>query len=57
MSDLFNLIAGTSTGSLIASSLVMPNENGTNKFYARDVIDVFINEGPIVFTETVATKS
>jgi uncharacterized protein len=34
MSDLFDLLAGTSTGSLIASSLVMPNSDGTNMYYA-----------------------
>jgi hypothetical protein len=57
MTDLFDLLAGTSTGSIIASSLVMPNANGTNMYYAQDVIDVFKNEGRIVFTETTVSTS
>ena len=34
MSDLFDMLAGTSTGSIMASSLSMPAKNGSNKFWS-----------------------
>lgn len=41
MTEVFDLLAGTSTGSIIASGLSMPNPDGTNKFFAPDVVDIF----------------
>ena len=57
MSDVFDLLAGTSTGSILASSLGFPNEKGGNKFYAPDVIDIYINNGTEVFSEYKMKKS
>lgn len=34
MTELFNMLAGTSTGAILVSTLSVPNENGTNKFWA-----------------------
>lgn len=34
MSDLFDMIAGTSTGSIMASALTIPATNGSNMFWA-----------------------
>jgi patatin-like phospholipase/acyl hydrolase len=45
MSELFDLVAGTSTGSLLATALVIPNNNSLspqkNKFFADKVIEVY----------------
>jgi hypothetical protein len=59
MTELFHLIAGTSTGSIMTSALSTPNEDGvTNKYWAQDVIDVYINNGTTVFsTYSVTTPS
>lgn len=48
MSSLFDMIAGTSTGSLLVSALVMPNLNktSTNAYYATDIIDIYETVGP-----------
>jgi len=51
MTDLFDMIAGTSTGSIMASALSMPDDTGANKFYAQDVIDIYVDNGSTVFTE------
>ena len=59
MVKLFNLFAGTSTGSLIAASLVTPDPSDPtkNKFWAQDVIEVFTKEGVVVFTEASLSKT
>ena len=53
MSEIFDLVAGTSTGSLLATALVIPNDDATsiqkNKFFADKVIEVYSDMGPRVF--------
>ena len=58
MKDLFDMSAGTSTGSIIAASLSMPaNETDgslsktTPKFWAKDIIDIygFTEQAGIIF--------
>lgn len=59
MSELFDLIAGTSTGSLLTTSLILPNgnKNGTrNKFFADDAIDIYQNKASVVFTKYQITN-
>lgn len=61
MADLFDLVAGTSTGSLLATALVIPNDNTTspqkNKFFAQKAIEVYTEMAPIVFTKYVMATS
>eukprot|EP00349_Pseudokeronopsis_sp_Brazil_P002959 CAMPEP_0202969198 /NCGR_PEP_ID=MMETSP1396-20130829/14834_1 /ASSEMBLY_ACC=CAM_ASM_000872 /TAXON_ID= /ORGANISM="Pseudokeronopsis sp., Strain Brazil" /LENGTH=117 /DNA_ID=CAMNT_0049696453 /DNA_START=45 /DNA_END=398 /DNA_ORIENTATION=+ len=54
MSDLFHMMAGTSTGSLVTGSLTMPNKEGGNKFNSTDIVDVFVKEGSVVFTKPIS---
>jgi len=53
MAELFDMISGTSTGSLLATALVLPNpeKNSTqiNKFFASDAINAYKKIGPDVF--------
>ncbi|CDW84799.1 patatin [Stylonychia lemnae] len=57
MAELFDLVAGTSTGSLLATALVIPNDdpltNDTviNKFWAQKAIEVYTIRAPQVFTK------
>lgn len=59
MAELFDLVAGTSTGSLLATALVIPNDdkNATmkNKFFAQKAIEVYTDLAPIVFTKFAVT--
>lgn len=55
MSELFNMVSGTSTGSLLTSAIVLPNpDNATkalkpNKFFADDASLIYIKHGKDVF--------
>ena len=49
MSELFDLVAGTSTGSILTAALVIPDEEGKPKMYAQDVIDFYEEDGEEVF--------
>lgn len=62
MAELFDLVAGTSTGSLLATSIVMPNDdtNSTriNKYFAEKAIQVYTEMNSIVFTKfEIPTKN
>ena len=55
MSELFNMVSGTSTGSLLTTAIVLPNpDNSTkalkpNKFFANDASVIYIENGKDVF--------
>lgn len=57
MAELFDLVAGTSTGSLLATALVIPNDDPetkdeqVNKYFAQKAIEVYTEMAPIVFTK------
>lgn len=51
MADMFNLFAGTSTGGIIASGLVLENPNavGRSRYSASDIVNLYINESENIF--------
>jgi predicted acylesterase/phospholipase RssA len=54
--DLFDMIVGTSTGSLIALALACPSEDGRPRHTARDLIRLYEMEGKRVFSRSVWHK-
>jgi len=50
ISNLFDLIAGTSTGGIIALGLTKPGADGTPAYTARDGVDLYVREGPKIFS-------
>lgn len=51
MHKLFDMVAGTSTGSLLTTSITLPvsKENRTNRYYSDDVINIYKYQGKDVF--------
>ena len=50
---LFDLIAGTSTGGIIALALTAPGPGGDPRLSAADVVGLYLEEGPRIFSRSV----
>lgn len=51
-SELFDLIAGTSTGGILAMGLVTPGTDGKPAFKASDGVGIYEEHGPTIFSRT-----
>lgn len=53
MSDLFNMTAGTSTGSIIAAGLAYPSPDDPNApdFSSDRILDIYQNKGDQIFVK------
>lgn len=49
IADLFHLIAGTSTGGILAVGLAVPDEQGRPKFHASDLVRLYEQHGAEIF--------
>jgi len=50
VSQMFDLIAGTSTGGILALGLVRPDENGRASFSAEEMATIYERDGPRIFS-------
>ena len=54
--DLFDLIAGTSAGGIIALGVTAPEPDGSPRHSAKELAGFFINEGPKIFSRSLLRK-
>lgn len=47
--DLVDLFAGSSTGSVICASLMHKNRDGKQQFRVKDVLNLYLTKGPVIF--------
>ncbi len=52
IADHFDLIAGTSTGGILACAYLLPGSNGRPKFKAPEVVKIYFERGQQIFTNT-----
>lgn len=49
VSDLFDLVAGTSTGGILACALTRPADDGSARYAAAQLVELYEQEGPAIF--------
>ena len=54
--ELFDLIAGTSTGGILACGLARPADDGAPAFTAADLIGLYESEGPEIFHRSLVRR-
>ncbi len=56
IADMFDLVAGTSTGGILACALTRPGEDGAPAYTAADLIGLYESEGPEIFHRSLLKR-
>lgn len=49
IAEMFDLLVGTSTGGILAAGLAVPGPGGRPKFSARELLDLYLDNGRTIF--------
>jgi patatin-like phospholipase/acyl hydrolase len=49
LSDMFDFMAGTSTGGILALAYLIPDENGVTKFTDQEAVNLYLDRGDEIF--------
>ncbi|KAJ9081389.1 hypothetical protein DSO57_1038734 [Entomophthora muscae] len=55
--ELFNLVAGTSTGALLGAMLVVPDKAKQPQYTSQDTLSLYKKECPQIFSRTLAKRA
>lgn len=54
--ELFDLVAGTSTGGILACALTRPGADGAPAFSAQELSEIYLTEGPKIFDRSLPKR-
>jgi patatin-like phospholipase/acyl hydrolase len=54
--ELFDLVAGTSTGGILACGLTRPGADGAPAFSAEELSEIYLTEGPKIFDRSLLQR-
>jgi uncharacterized protein len=54
--ELFDLIVGTSTGAVLGLGLTTPGPSGGPRYTADDLVSLYLDEGPDIFSRSLAYR-
>lgn len=56
IASLFGLLAGTSTGGIVAAGLTVPGRAGDARYRAEDLVQLYVEQGPRIFRRSLAWR-
>ena len=56
LADFFDLVAGTSTGGIIACAMLIPDANGRPRYTMNEVLDIYLQRGQEIFSRSTRHK-
>ncbi|MBA3329004.1 MAG: patatin-like phospholipase family protein [Solirubrobacterales bacterium] len=54
--ELFDLVAGTSTGGILAAAVAIPGADGRPRHAAADLVALYLEEGPAIFSRSLGHR-